>query len=254
MIKNWGLLCIFFLICFSVDAQKNKKEKKPRVPSYFGIAIRPNFPTDFIGKREVVLNENGFYSSLKQNAGFTAGASVRVGLTKLISIETGLNFTQRNFSLNSSIADSGLFFTDNLRFIEYDIPLNIFFNIQLAEQWFMNASLGGTVIMRPTSVGTVNQPNAKHRFIHTGWLKKNNIWGFGFNGNIGFELRTRNAGFFYLGGVVNVPITPIFTFVAYHKYNSFIQEHTEDLTNGYLSIEFKYFFKNIKNKKAKQKP
>lgn len=248
MIQKIGIFVLALFICFSADAQKKKKNKKPRVPSYFGIGLRPNFPTNFIGTRELVLDQNGFYSSIKQTPGFTAGASVRIGLTKLIAIETGLNFTQRNFKITSSIADSGFFINDKLRFIEYDVPLNIYFNIQLAEKWFMNVSLGGSAIMRPTHVGKVNVLNLKHRFVHTGFLKKNSIWGFGFNGNIGFELRTEKSGFFYLGGTVNVPITPIFTFAAHHRYDSFVQEYSEDYSNGYLGIDFKYYFKNIKNK------
>jgi len=98
-------------------------KKKERFPSYFGFQVRPVFPTRFIGEPETMLSSNEFSTTISQKMGYSFGGTVRAGLTKLIAFETGINYTQRHFDIDMSVADSNLFASNELTFIEYDFTL-----------------------------------------------------------------------------------------------------------------------------------
>ena len=126
------IILFLFLIAFTAFGQK----KKERVPSYFGLQLRPIFPTQFIGSSTTTFQQNEgesvlYSSTLKQKIGYSFGGTVRVGLTKLIAIETGINFYQRNFGIDIEVPDSSIMATNDIRFISYDVPLNALFYICL---------------------------------------------------------------------------------------------------------------------------
>lgn len=236
-------LTIAFLFVFGCVFSQPKKEK---FPSYFGIQIRPVFPTKFIGNSFTSEKLNGFETSIQQRMGFSFGATVRAGFTKTIALETGINFTQRNFDLTMGVPDSASYATDNMRFIEYDIPLNALFYVKLDEKWFMNAALGLSIVYKPTDVGTFNQPGGSHFYKHTGLVI--NRGAIDANASLGFEYRTEKSGFFYLGGSARVPFAPLFQLVADYTYDANLTRIVIPVDGSFLAIDFKYMFPIINNK------
>ncbi len=244
------LLFIFASTLFSASSQIKHKAK---VPSYFGIRLSPIFPTQFIGERTLTMQQDvndpfKLSTTITQKMGFSFGGTVRAGLTKLLAIETGLNFTQRNFDLSMELPDSLIRATNTLEFIQYDLPVNALFYIQLSNEWFMDASLGIAGTFSPTHVGTVTVPEKKQEFRHTGIVQSK--FGLDLNANLGFEFRTKKNGFFYLGGSARVPFQPLFNlYLEYNYTGSAVNKVLNGEVDGsYLAIEFKYFFPNIKNK------
>lgn len=233
---------LFIVTVFTANGQIGKQ----RVPSYFGLVVRPVFPTQFIGSSTTELNDGFFETTLQQRLGYGFGATVRAGLTKLLALETGINFTQRHFDLSSSVPDSNSFIRDTLTFIEYDIPLNALFYVQLSERFYANVALGGTITYKPTDIATLNQPGGPHTFTHAGVTRRK--VGFDLNANLGFEFRTEKSGFFYLGGSARVPFAPLFDLLAVWKYQGVGREAVGEVDGSFLSIDFKYFFPNIRNK------
>lgn len=219
---------------------------KEKVPSYFGIQIRPIFPTQFIGSPTLELEDSGFESTLTQRPGFSFGGTVRAGITELIAFETGINYTQRMFHLSSGVPDSNSMFRDTLTFIEYDIPLNGLVYIKLTDEIFMNTSLGGTITYKPSNVQLSNSPGGDHRYTHDGLLIRQ--VGLDLNANVGFEYRTRKSGFFYLGGSARVPLAPLFLLHARYANQGYKVNVFGKVDGSFLAIDFKYFFPNIKNK------
>lgn len=241
------IFLFLFLIAFTAFGQK----KKERVPSYFGIQVRPLFPTQFIGSSTTNFKQNEgetviFSSTLRQKVGYSFGGTVRAGLTKLIAIETGINFYQRNFEIDIEMPDSSIMAKNDIRFISYDIPLNALFYIKLAEKWYMNASVGASINFKPTDVAVVTKPGGDNEFQHIGVAQKK--FGFDFNANVGFEFRTEKNGFFYLGGSASVPFKPLFDMVVNYSNQGYKSQVIEPVDGSYLSIDFKYFFPNIANK------
>ena len=257
-------ILLLTIICLSFYTDAQIKNKNAKVPSYFGLRVCPVFPTQFIGEKSLFLNEGAdetvkINTSITQKIGYSFGGVVRAGLTKVVALETGLNFTQRSFDLTMDLPDSSLSGTNDFKFIAYDIPINALFYIKLSEKWYMNASLGLAITFAPTDVGTASQvslppvngvslPEKRHVFYHSG-IRRNRI-GLDMNANVGFEFRTEENGFFYLGGVARVPFKPLFDLVLNYEYTqtTYTSRLQGPVDGSFLSIELKYFFPNIKNK------
>ncbi len=238
-------LLILVLSSFHSFSQK-KSSKRERFPSYFGIQVRPILPTRYIGEPISVLNSQEFSTTITQKVGYSFGGTVRAGLTRLLAFESGINFTQRQFGVDMSVADSNVFATNDLTFICYDIPINGLVYVQLSERFYMNASLGAALTFKPTDIGTVTLPGGAFTFFHTGFAEKKG--GIDLNANFGFEFRTENKGFFYLGGSARVPFSPLFEMIAIYKYEGYKKTIKGNIDGSFLSVDFKYFFPNINNK------
>lgn len=222
------------------------QEKTDKLLTYFGIQARPIFPTNYIGERITTLSGNGFQTTISQRLGYSFGGTVRANITKLIAFESGINFTQRHFNLDVALPDSNVVGSKDMAFIEYDIPVNALIYIQLSDEIFMNASLGGMITYKPTDTRVQIRPEGKHYFALYG-LREKSV-GFDINANVGFEYRTKKNGFFYIGGSARVPLQPLFTYVAFYKYDANSMHLTGDVDGSYLALDFKYFFPLIKNK------
>lgn len=237
------LLVIFLcLLAMPTFAQVNKMPP----PSYFGLHVRTIFPTQFIGTNTLVLEKDGFESTISQRMGYSFGGTVRAGLTELISIETGINYTQRYYNIDFSVPDSNISGSSEFGFIEYDVPLNALFYIRLSEKWYANASMGFALTFKPTNVQTFEQPVAPHRFIYTGLLRSK--FSVDAMANFGFEYRTEKNGFFYIGGSARVPFSPLFDLVASYEWQGVSTRTFGEMDGSFLSIDVKYFFPNIRNR------
>lgn len=237
-----GLYIIILLLSFSGFSQ----EKEDKLPTYFGIQLRPVFPTKFIGDPVTSVSGDGFESSISQRLGFGFGGTVRANVTKLIAIESGINFTQRYFDLSVALPDSNVYGSESMTFLEYDVPINALVYIQLSDEIFMNASLGVAVTYKPTDTRVQIRPEGKHYFALYGL--RNNSVGFDLNANLGFEYRTKKSGFFYIGGSARVPFQPLFQYAAFYNYDANSNLLSADVDGSFLTLDFKYFFPLIKNR------
>lgn len=239
---------LFVILSLNVLSQSN------RVPSYFGIHYRTVFPNSFVGSESVTLLNQEFTSTCIQKPGYSIGATVRAGITKLIAFETGINLVHRNFQLNMSVADSNQFAERELSFLSYDIPLNCLIYIKLNKSWYANASLGIAASYKPSTIGGINNTGYNHSFIHTGYVDYKKKFTADFNGNIGFEFRTNKSGFFYLGGAVQIPLAPLFILAGMYKYEGYELVSVANINGSFLSLDLKFFFPNTKSNGSTFRP
>ena len=242
------LTLLFILVSLNVCGQSIK------FPSYFGIHYRTVFPNNFVGSKSVTLLNQEFTSTCLQKTGYSIGATVRAGITKLISFETGINLIHRNFHLNMSAADSNQFAKRDLSFLSYDIPLNCLIYIKLNKSWYANASLGIAASYKPSTIGGVNNTGGNHSFIHTGYVDYKKKFTADFNGNIGFEFRSKKSGFFYLGGSVQIPLAPLFILAGMYKYEGYELVSVANVNGSFLSLDLKFFFPNTKSNGSTFRP
>lgn len=248
-----SVILSYFLI-FSLVGFSQIKAKKEKVPSYFGLQFKPLIPGDFLGKSKTTIRNGNFSALYKQQLGYSFGGSVRVGITELISIESGINLIQRNYSIDYSYPDSSLSLTSGFGITNYDIPINALIYIKLSDVFYMNASLGGSVVFNPSNVAKIEYPGGLNQFKHEG--RRHGKMGFEFNANIGFELRTEKSGFFYLGASGRIPTQSIYNIAAIYSNTSSSTKlvATGGLDGAYLAIDIRYYFPNIKNKGVQFKP
>lgn len=245
-IKMRIIFTAIFLFLFSAVFSQMPKEK---IPSYFGFQVKPIFPGVFIGTTSFESNVEGFNTTFSQSMGYSFGGIVRVGITKLIAIETGINLTQRIYKFDSSIPDSGIYVNSRIRYLTYDIPLSALFYIRLADKIYMNVSVGAALSYNPTVAGVKIMPEGYHDIRQIALGKK--VVGEAI-GNIGFEYRTPKSGIFYLGAAARVPFAPLFYLKSEYRYQGFYLE-TDAQNQGrvdgsYIALEIKYFFPIIKSK------
>lgn len=244
---KYVLVYITLTLLFSFSFSQDEK-----VSSYFGVQVRPVIPTNVVGEKQVTVINDNFKASITQTLGYSFGATVRAGITKLIAFETGINYTQRNFDLSMSLLDTHVNANDNISFISYDIPINLLMYIQLSKSYYMNSSMGFVSVFSPTDIVKVTETGGIHSFENYGSVNRVT---FNFNANIGFEYRTEKKGFFYLGGSIRVPLQPAFHWASAHMIQQVTGYTiaTSNVSGSFLSIDLKYFFPNIKQKGAQPK-
>lgn len=222
-------------------------QKKERFPSYFGFQFKPLIPGDFLSKSQITVSNGTFSGRFTQKYGYSFGAVTRIGITKLISFETGINQVKRNYDIDFSYPDSNLFGSTDFSVISYDIPINAMIYIQLSEKFFTNASLGTSFVYYPSNVGAVLPVDNKVAFSAEG--RRNRRFDFEINANFGFELRTEKNGFFYLGASAKLPVAPIFKVAAICEFPGNEAVAAVGEVNGaYLSLDLRYFLPAVKSK------
>lgn len=236
---NTFLFFLFVAFSFSALSQKGK--------TYIGIQYKPIIPNKFIGEYIQAYERTetpAFRGDITQKLGYVTGVTIRHGISRTISIETGINYVNRRFNISYDALDSNYQGNANVKLINYNIPINALVYIQLADQWYMNASGGANISFFPSIVGSyVNLNNTKNYFYQESapsqWIQ------FGVNANYGFEYRTKDAGVFYMGASYYLPFKPI----VYSKMvwvNQTIERTVLAPINGsYFTLDLKYFIPNL---------
>jgi len=205
-------------------------------------------PTGFIGPRSLTLTDPNFTSTISSRNGYSMGGILRRSYTDRFSLETGIHYNTFMYDLNASVPDSNVSGSNDLKFTTYDIPLNALVFVKLTEIWHASAALGITALYKPSSVGVLSNPEGKHLFVQTGAAL--NKFGLDANAQFGFELRTRDKGYFYLGGSARVPLTNLFIFFTKYEYEDNSYAAQANYKGGYFTVDLRYYFHNVKNKGA----
>lgn len=215
----------------------------------FGLQYKPIIPNRFIGTYTQDFNKNQFYSSIQQKLGHSFGGVIRQGINKTISLETGINYTQRNFGLNFSVPDSGYAGKGKLGVVSYEIPLSCLIYIQLSKTWFINTSLGSALTLFPSDVRVTVPIKGAELFKQEG-AYRNKLQG-ALIANIGFEYRTRNSGYFYFGSSYHLPYSKMMTFAMAYEYPGGKIVAIDNVRGSYLTVDFRYFFNERPTEKVK---
>ncbi|HIP35535.1 MAG TPA: hypothetical protein EYG85_01640 [Crocinitomix sp.] len=240
--KKIAILILLFITSYTV-AQKGD--------IIFGFQFKPIVPNKFVGEYEKRYDSlPSFFASTKQTVGYSFGMVFRKYFTDKVALETGINFTKRNFNLSFEVKDSNFLANNTVEFINYQIPIKGLFFIQLSDEIFMNASLGIHADFFPSYVGTSNVININNEFLFVGarifWAQ------VGANANFGFDFRTRKKGTFYLGTTYNHPFRDIMRFNMAWRYGASTTIIQKPIRGNYLTIDLRYYFPV--NKKDKINP
>lgn len=219
----------------------------------FGVQYKPIFPFPLLNTRdlEIQVDEPVFNHRIEQKFGNSFGMVVRRGLTDLISLESGINFIQRNYNLDYAVADSNDFATNDLRIVSYEIPLSAMVYIRLGEEWFLNTSLGVSAVMFPSNVGTNVVTEGRTASFQTEGLRRSWFQG-AMIANVGVEYRTRKKGYFYLGSSFHLPFQSMYYVVGVYNKNQIKYRGYDELRGSFLTIDLRYFF-NEKPQTAAQR-
>lgn len=232
------LIFIFFLGLFTSEGFSQEKV------TTVGIQVKPIFTSKFFGTGPEEISQNGFNYTISQNTGFSGGLVIRKGYTKTLSIEFGINYSRRKITMESLY--NGQSSVAQMRIVGYEIPVSQLVFIRLSEKIYMNVSAGLCINMFPSDVQSTNEV-----LYAIGGRKL--IFNPSLIANVGFEYRTKDKGFFYLGTSLNRPFSPIYGLgIDYVINNNIVNTAITNLQGTYLTIDFRYFFhEDPERKKAK---
>lgn len=241
-------LNILLLALFLSSLAFGQSRRKPE--NYFGLQFKPLIPFGLVGDRPFEMQESNFLTTVSPAFGYSYGAAVRVGISELLAIETGMNYTKRNFNLEYEVADSNVVGQDDFGFINFEVPLNLLVYIKLGRQAYMNTSIGASVNYNPSNIRTLSNPVGAHLFIFEG--RRLAYFNYHVNANVGFEYRTEKDGIFYLGISGRIPFSPLMQVAAEYSYDTYDIVSFGFVEGATFSFDIKYFFHNNKRKKGVQ--
>jgi len=234
----------FFILLttgFSLLAQKGV--------TTFGLQYNPVIPNRLIGTYVQNFDALPMESHIQQKFGNNFGGIVRHGFTKNISIETGLNFTQRNFNLFYEISDSGVSEQNDVRIVSYSLPVSGLVFIRLTDQLWINTSAGVAMTLFPSDVQVFTESVGTNNFFLMEGIYRSKVQAALLT-NVGFELRTKKYGFFYVGGTYHLPFAPICTFAMAYEFTGGDYVAIDNVKGSFLSVDIRYYFNEVREKKV----
>ncbi len=199
-----------------------------------GIEYKPIFPMSFLrtGTQTVKDDYNIIYKE-GLNSGFNGGMVIRKSFTNLLSLETGISYILRNYSL--SIQDTT--YTESAQFsiVGYEIPVSLLAFVQTGEKTFMNAGLGISPDVFASNVKTEGEN-------HRSYTARLHTFQPAIIANLGFEYRTEESGYLYFGASFHGPFGDDFNTTISYLQNGYERDVIIPLSGNYLTVDFRYFF------------
>jgi hypothetical protein len=218
-----------------------------------GIQLKPMIPSKYLGTGTEDAEVDGLQVHFEPNVGLNFGMVVRRGLTRNWSVESGICMVQRNYTLHFNHPELSSEEELRFRFIAYEIPMQALVFVKLSDRLFMNASAGVSVDLYPSNVESSSYEfRDTLRFDFYQKTYKQNWIQMALLANYGFEWRTPNKGYFYLGASYHRPFQPIGTTAVLFELSGDPSRTTTRLGGNYLTADFRYFF-NEKPEKRKNK-
>jgi hypothetical protein len=215
-----------------------------------GFQFRPIIANKFLGAGEVTTRDRIFTSTIKPRLGYSFGMMIRRGITRTLSIETGINYFRRNYTVLTH--DDSLSRNNRTDFgiVTYEIPVQMLIYVRLGKRFYMNNSLGLSVNWFASNVASLSDDHyvSAQSYLHRVLFNPSLL------ANVGFEFRTEKAGFFYIGASLDRPFHYFATTVVrYDLQGGPSDYHTVTrLTAAVLTLDLRYFFHEQPIKKKTQ--
>jgi hypothetical protein len=203
-----------------------------------GIQFKPIISAEFLntGPQTETLGDINF--TIAPANGFAFGMIVRKGFNDQFSLETGINYSRRNYDLSIGEDSTGFLGRSDFSYVIYEIPVLALIYVRLGENSYLNNAFGINLNFLPSDWQSFDN-YFEHYSSRTYWVMP------ALQANIGFEYRTRESGFYYVGFSFHQPFQNITTAaVLYKDPNSReVKEITAfDITGNYLTLDLRYFF------------
>lgn len=232
---------LVFLLCFLSYHLLISQERV----TTFGVQLKPIIPSSLFNTGEQLLDQNNVSFGVNPKLGYSFGMVIRKGLTKSLSLESGINYLKRGYTM--SILDNDLNFSEesNFKLINYEVPISLLVYVKLGRNMFMNVSGGASLDIYPSDLYTFS-PNFQNDIIVKDWIQTALI------ANLGWEYRTEESGYFYIGGSYHRPFSPIAKEIIWYNGNGRDERPIFELIGNYVTIDFRYFFHEDPEKKKKK--
>lgn len=204
-----------------------------------GFQYRPIIASEFFGTGPINLSHNDSLSgNLTQKLGHSFGMVIRKGFTKKISLEIGINYTRRNYDL--FLKDDNYTHDPNLDFgiVAYEVPVQGLYYVQFTQNLFMDVAGGFAMVKFASDVHSQSSDGSVYQLT----IIRNSFFAAAFTANVGFEYRTKKAGYFYLGASYHKPFKDMAKTRIEYQEDYQVTFFEQQLNGTYLTIDLRYFF------------
>jgi hypothetical protein len=245
--RLFGLILLFF-IGLTAHSQRNV--------TTLGLQIKPIVPSKFFDSgTELIQSEFPFYSvQVEPKLGWNFGMLVRQGFTDMFSLEVGINMVRRNYKLQYWDSDFDTSLGVEFAFVSYEVPIQGLIYVKLGEQFWMNAAAGFSFDTYPSNVFTTTDDRQdtlvydfQVRAYRTSWVQMAVL------ANVGFEWRTKDKGYWYLGASYHRPFRSIATAEAKYIRSGYPYNAYASFSGSYLTLDLRYFFHEDEQRQVKVK-
>ena len=235
--QNRLIILVLSISLLSAKGQENR--------TTFGLQYKPIIPSEYFNSTHINKSLANYKFSLIPKYSNSFGMILRHKINKTFSIESGLNYTQRNYNLileNNRIPVED-FTPFGIR--SYEIPVQFLTYVRATESWYLNVAFGMSHNILASDILSFGE---KEKAYFQNMYRKSG----GYNAllaNLGMEYRTEQKGHYYIGTSLHLPWEEIGR--IYPEYNDgnnifnndpFENKFFLEIIGNFITIDFRYFF------------
>lgn len=237
--KNKLLILILLISFFELNGQNNK--------TTFGLQYKPIIPAKYFNSSHTNKSSSIYNFKLSPKYSYTLGMILRHEINKTFSIESGLNYTQRNYKLKISNNSNEINDITYFGMRSYEIPVQILTYVQITKLWYLNVCFGVSHNVLASDILSTGEKS--YAYFQNTYRKSGGYRAL--LANIGMEYRSNEKRHYYIGASLHRPWTEISR--VYPQYddgnedNNFNNVNFDDkfyleILGAFITIDFKYFF------------
>ena len=229
------LFILFFYFAFNAKSQNSK--------TTFGLQYKPIIPAAYFNAADLSKSSASYIFNLKPKYSNSFGMVIRHQINKTFSVESGLNYTQRNFKLSITNSDINLADFTAFGMRTYEFPIQLLTYVRASENWHLNIAFGISHNVLASDIFSYGEE--KNNFYFQNTTRKNGGYS-ALLANVGMEYRTESKGYYYLGTSLHRPWKAIGRIYPQYddKTNIFNEDKKFyfDMLGNFVTIDFRYFF------------
>ena len=231
------IFILFFYFAFNAKSQNSK--------TTFGLQYKPIIPAAYFNAADLSKSSASYKFNLSPKYSNSFGMVIRHQINKTFSVESGLNYTQRNFKLSITNSDSAISLSDFTTFSmrTYEFPIQLLTYVRASENWYLNIAFGISYNVLASDIFSYGEE--KNHFFFQNTYRKSGGYS-ALLANVGMEYRTGSKGYYYFGTSLHRPWKAIGRiYPEYDDKTNIFNEDKEfyfDMLGNFVTIDFRYFF------------
>ncbi|MBN2669321.1 MAG: outer membrane beta-barrel protein [Bacteroidales bacterium] len=253
MIKFYSSI-ILFALTLNLYSQKRPKlgsEHDVDTKNLFGLSISPVLAGNTLENNNYNFQSDTIAYSITHKISYSFGAEIRHYFTYRFALNSGIYYTKRNIQADFSSQHSPGYYkpdtayTENLKFVAFEIPLVASGYVRLGKDVYMSINGGFNLNFYPSDIksGYVGMQRLPVKIFGKDYININ-FFQLGFTAGIGWEYRTKDDGYFYIGTTYQTRIRDMAYLMFYEQdpVGGNKGDFFTSVSGSYLSINFKYYF------------
>ena len=230
---------IFFILFFYFALNAKSQDSK----TTFGLQYKPIIPTAYFNAADLSKSWDSYIFNLEPKYSNSFGMVMRHQINKTFSVESGLNYTQKNFKLSIINSDINLADFTDFGMRSYELPIQLLTYVRASENWYLNIAFGISHNVLASDIFSYGEE--KNNFFFQNTYRKSGGYS-ALLANLGMEYRTERKGYYYFGTSLHRPWKAIGR--VYPEYDDKINTFNEDkefyfdMPGNFVTIDFRYFF------------